>query len=125
MIRRPPRSTRTDTLFPYTTLFRSVDEAYLGTSKEAGIYRFGYYPHNVHFIVTSAQMAGDMKTAIAQAAKLGTILNTELTAKMPWVQPVDAAPYFAYAQFAAPAERSEARRGGKEGVSQGRSQWSR
>src|SRR3546814_19116144 len=27
MIRRPPRSTRTDTLFPYTTLFRSVYEA--------------------------------------------------------------------------------------------------
>src|SRR3546814_1193667 len=26
MIRRPPRSTRTDTLFPYTTLFRSYDE---------------------------------------------------------------------------------------------------
>src|SRR3546814_3368472 len=26
MLRRPPRSTRTDTLFPYTTLFRSVDE---------------------------------------------------------------------------------------------------
>src|SRR3546814_8662135 len=26
MIRRPPRSTRTDTLFPYTTLFRSVRE---------------------------------------------------------------------------------------------------
>src|SRR3546814_2653363 len=27
MIRRPPRSTRTDTLFPYTTLFRSVTPA--------------------------------------------------------------------------------------------------
>src|SRR3546814_1517247 len=26
MIRRPPRSTRTDTLFPYTTLFRSVTD---------------------------------------------------------------------------------------------------
>src|SRR3546814_13274401 len=26
MIRRPPRSTRTDTLFPYTTLFRSTPE---------------------------------------------------------------------------------------------------
>src|SRR3546814_9912837 len=26
MIRRPPRSTRTDTLFPYTTLFRSLME---------------------------------------------------------------------------------------------------
>src|SRR3546814_4532918 len=30
MIRRPPRSTRTDTLFPYTTLFRSVDTGMLG-----------------------------------------------------------------------------------------------
>src|SRR3546814_4794041 len=27
MIRRPPRSTRTDTLFPYTTLFRSNDRS--------------------------------------------------------------------------------------------------
>src|SRR3546814_4457446 len=27
MIRRPPRSTRTDTLFPYTTLFRSQEKA--------------------------------------------------------------------------------------------------
>src|SRR3546814_13133938 len=27
MRRRPPRYTRTDTLFPYTTLFRSIDEA--------------------------------------------------------------------------------------------------
>src|SRR3546814_1173071 len=26
MYRRPPRSTRTDTLFPYTTLFRSLDD---------------------------------------------------------------------------------------------------
>src|SRR3546814_19397705 len=26
MIRRPPRSTRTDTLFPYTTLFRSLHD---------------------------------------------------------------------------------------------------
>src|SRR3546814_1290070 len=33
MIRRPPRSTRTDTLFPYTTLFRSKQE---GTGADAG-----------------------------------------------------------------------------------------
>src|SRR3546814_13912817 len=30
MIRRPPRSTRTDTLFPYTTLFRSLGAVQLG-----------------------------------------------------------------------------------------------
>src|SRR3546814_7055710 len=29
MIRRPPRSTRTDTLFPYTTLFRSPVDAFI------------------------------------------------------------------------------------------------
>src|SRR3546814_2306486 len=34
MIRRPPRSTRTDTLFPYTTLFRS--DYFEGSSKGAG-----------------------------------------------------------------------------------------
>src|SRR3546814_16682804 len=32
MIRRPPRSTRTDTLFPYTTLFRSDPELVIGRS---------------------------------------------------------------------------------------------
>src|SRR3546814_3548426 len=36
MIRRPPRSTRTDTLFPYTTLFRSMNHAAL----------YGAGPHN-------------------------------------------------------------------------------
>src|SRR3546814_8991571 len=32
MIRRPPRSTRTDTLFPYTTLFRSGADVLIGVS---------------------------------------------------------------------------------------------
>src|SRR3546814_9503206 len=34
MIRRPPRSTRTDTLFPYTTLFRSADQRFLSRLQE-------------------------------------------------------------------------------------------
>src|SRR3546814_6330536 len=38
MIRRPPRSTRTDTLFPYTTLFRSRDR--LGRRPTDGGARF-------------------------------------------------------------------------------------
>src|SRR3546814_21200038 len=36
MIRRPPRSTRTDTLFPYTTLFRSVRNSNLSVRPECG-----------------------------------------------------------------------------------------
>src|SRR3546814_9627266 len=35
MIRRPPRSTRTDTLFPYTTLFRSIDQSRIEGGKVA------------------------------------------------------------------------------------------
>src|SRR3546814_12835239 len=35
MIRRPPRSTRTDTLFPYTTLFRSSVEPHLALPRAA------------------------------------------------------------------------------------------
>src|SRR3546814_9850825 len=40
MIRRPPRSTRTDTLFPYTTLFRSQLDAALAAFPDA---RFDSY----------------------------------------------------------------------------------
>src|SRR3546814_5695588 len=38
MLRRPPRSTRTDTLFPYTTLFRSIKQRrlHLLPGQEAG-----------------------------------------------------------------------------------------
>src|SRR3546814_7343205 len=36
MIRRPPRSTRTDTLFPYTTLFRSVFEDLIRVAEVEG-----------------------------------------------------------------------------------------
>src|SRR3546814_16671215 len=43
MIRRPPRSTRTDTLFPYTTLFRSLGyEPYDPAGRGSGNSRNGY-----------------------------------------------------------------------------------
>src|SRR3546814_13329304 len=37
MIRRPPRSTRTDTLFPYTTLFRSLTSSASGSCRRRAI----------------------------------------------------------------------------------------
>src|SRR3546814_3740096 len=37
MIRRPPRSTRTDTLFPYTTLFRSKDKFGAEVGEDLGL----------------------------------------------------------------------------------------
>src|SRR3546814_21125671 len=41
IIRRPPRSTRTDTLFPYTTLFRSPDLAACAGADLGGALRSG------------------------------------------------------------------------------------
>src|SRR3546814_2532514 len=41
MIRRPPRSTRTDTLFPYTTLFRSIRAPGRRAEPLAGVGRIG------------------------------------------------------------------------------------
>src|SRR3546814_1515466 len=42
MIRRPPRSTRTDTLFPYTTLFRSPDHIAAAVEIEDPAVRRGF-----------------------------------------------------------------------------------
>src|SRR3546814_2289483 len=59
MIRRPPRSTRTDTLFPYTTLFRSLRPA---SALAAGLARaplLGQYSHGIRRIEGGA---GDGKT---------------------------------------------------------------
>src|SRR3546814_14024104 len=44
MIRRPPSSTRTDTLFPYTTRFRSVEPVVEGTAVEPELLRESLEP---------------------------------------------------------------------------------
>ena len=81
-----------------------ADEAYIKASGDKGLVRYGYYPHNVHFIVTSAQMAGDMATAMREAKKLSAILDPATSAQIAWIQAVNAAPYFAASQFAAPGQ---------------------
>jgi tetratricopeptide (TPR) repeat protein len=80
-----------------------ADEKYLTeTNAPMGVYRLGYYPHNVHFVMASAQMAGDGKTVIAAAEKLRELIPDELAGGIAMVQPVKAAPYFAHAQFSTP-----------------------
>ena len=79
-----------------------ADEAYMRSAGDNGLVRYGYYPHNIHFIVTSAQMAGDMSTAMREARRLRAVLDPATSAKIAWVQAIDAAPFLAMAQFAAP-----------------------
>jgi tetratricopeptide (TPR) repeat protein len=80
-----------------------VDEKYLtDNNAPMGVYRLGYYPHNVHFVMASAQLAGDGQTVIAAAEKLRELIPDEAARGIAMVQPVKAAPYFAHAQFSAP-----------------------
>lgn len=79
-----------------------ADEEYIRSAGDNGLVRYGYYPHNIHFIVTSAQMSGDMRTAIREAQRLRTVLDPATSAQIAWIQSIDAAPYFAMAQFADP-----------------------
>src|SRR3546814_6231627 len=43
-----------------------AEEAFIRSAGDHGIGRYGYYPHNIHFIVTAGQIAGDMRTAIRE-----------------------------------------------------------
>src|SRR3546814_6655767 len=66
MIRRPPRATRTDTLFPYTTLFRyrkaATDLSYLACAKRLLADPEVFYPqfatHNAHSVAWILEAAG-------------------------------------------------------------------
>lgn len=80
-----------------------ADEVYLASIGDDGAYRFGYYPHNVHFLLTSAQMLGDMSTVAHESERLTRILDVDTAKALPWVQAIHAAPYFAAAQYQSPA----------------------
>src|SRR3546814_19600904 len=67
MIRRPPRSTRTDTLFPYTTLFRSPDlGAVAGDARLRGRHLDGV-------AVRGRRRAGEFRPDLAHAGIAGPV----------------------------------------------------
>lgn len=80
----------------------AADEAYIAQAAPEGLYPQAYYPHNVHSLMVSAQMAGANNSAIEAAQKLGNLISDEVARRIPWVQPIKAAPYFAHAQFSEP-----------------------
>src|SRR3546814_17806314 len=96
MIRRPPRSTRTDTLFPYTTLFRS--DRYVGEHRAVdAIFDLG------DLVGRDCSVVREIETRALLVAQ-GALLRNMRAEHIP---------------------RSEARRVGKEVVSTRRSRWTR
>jgi tetratricopeptide (TPR) repeat protein len=81
----------------------TADEAYFRTSPSDPMYKSAYYPHNIHFVLVSAQMGGDGATAIDAAGKLDAALADEVVTRFPALEPIKAAPYLAHSRFSAPA----------------------
>jgi tetratricopeptide (TPR) repeat protein len=81
----------------------AADEAYLKeTGAPPGVYRLGYYPHNVHFVMATGQMSGDGPTVISAAEKLQGLIPDAAAKVVAFVQPIRQAPYYAHAQFSPP-----------------------
>src|SRR3546814_20576625 len=101
MIRRPPRSTRTDTLFPYTTLFRSSSPWHHAS---AGQFRSAVaasiHPYGRTLLQTAARLAYVPEVATRSVAILLTVFEAHIPSS-PRVQ-----------QNAA-RQRAAARRGGE------------
>src|SRR3546814_12378643 len=111
MIRRPPRSTRTDTLFPYTTLFRSHLPRAVIAVEDRRFYEHGGIDYRgllraVYVNLREGRIAQGGSTLTQQLAK-NLFLSSDRTLKRK-IQEV----------------RSEERRVGKECVSTCRSRWS-
>lgn len=81
----------------------AADEAQLAKGPAHPMYEYGYYVHNIHFVMSAAQMAGDGATALAMAKKLDEKLPAAFVAEVPFAAPIKAAPYFALAQFEEPS----------------------
>src|SRR3546814_6298925 len=79
MIPRPPRSTRTDTLFPYTTLFRSTFNIYRVGMKVRQMADVG----GLHSLLTSTKPEVDTNTAAAYEAQKVRTMNNKLVLEDP------------------------------------------
>jgi tetratricopeptide (TPR) repeat protein len=80
----------------------AVDEQYFRSAASDPVYKGAYYPHNIHFVLVSALMGGDGKTALQAGDKLDKAMSVQLVKEFAMLQPVKAAPYFSHVQFSSP-----------------------
>ena len=76
-----------------------VDEAYIKQFAPQGVYPLGYYSHNIHFVMISAQMSGEGQIVVDAASKLSKNIPDEAAAAVPLLAPMKTGPYWAHAQF--------------------------
>src|SRR3546814_10480335 len=82
MIRRPPRSTRTDTLFPYTTLFRSARAARARTRAHAPALDTGDHRRARHRTAGQHAVLVPQRTAAPRRDHAGRARSEEHTSEL-------------------------------------------
>src|SRR3546814_15404279 len=123
MIRRPPRSTRTDTLFPYTTLFRSAFDDRLHGTPPTQLFFPGYRPK----VAVETRTIVPLVQGIAPRRERVSLSSLVALAGFRRLAPFIYSPIKKVLEGSAGAmmlPRSEERRVGKECVSTCRSRWS-
>jgi tetratricopeptide (TPR) repeat protein len=81
----------------------AADEAYLAQVDDQGYWRYGYHPHNVHFVMVSAFMAGDAATALNYTKRLKGRVSDDFATEIGWIQAIKQAPHFIHAHLSDPA----------------------
>jgi tetratricopeptide (TPR) repeat protein len=76
-----------------------VDSLYVATYKPEGIYPMMYYPHNVHFIWSSACMGGRSAAAMAAARRLEPLVPAEMLRQMPMLEFVSPTSLYTLVRF--------------------------
>src|SRR3546814_19925092 len=113
MIRRPPRSTRTDTLFPYTTLFRSF---------RSGLRAFHPLEFSLQFLRGLGYVRVPASRLLQHPDAADILIVRTISEPPPHLH--QRVVHHGIAQEVGYGERSEERRVGKECVSTCRSRWS-
>ncbi|MBM1107905.1 hypothetical protein JQC67_17250 [Aurantibacter crassamenti] len=76
-----------------------ADEDYISQCFAQGLYPLAYYPHNIHFLWSSASLLGDSKIAIDAAKKTAEKVPTGELIALPFLQDFAATPLLAYTRF--------------------------
>jgi tetratricopeptide (TPR) repeat protein len=80
----------------------AADEAYLAQVEATGAYPYGYYPHNIHFALVSAFMAGDVENAMWAVDRLEGKVQDEVAEDIGWIQLIKQGPYYTHAHMSDP-----------------------
>ena len=76
-----------------------ADEDYITQCRAQGLYPMGYYPHNIHFLWSSATMEGRSELAIASARRLAGKIEDAAMKELPLLAGFRVVPYYALTRF--------------------------